>query len=86
MAEAHRVAANDLMAADSEIWLQVNESNDAAVELYKKLGYEVRSRDTDAKEVVRGALSYSFQSTTRLCLSKTLEIVSEAAQTGDLLS
>ena len=82
MAEAHNVAANELAAAGPEIWLQVNESNEAAVELYKKMGYEIRSRDAEAQEVVRGAFSYSFQSTTRLCLCKTLETVSIATGPG----
>jgi hypothetical protein len=77
MEEAHRVAAQDLVAPEFDIWLQVNESNEAAVDLYLKMGYAVKSRETDAKEVVRGALSYSFQSTTRLCLSKTLERLAE---------
>lgn len=56
-----------------ELWLEVSESNLAAVSLYKKLGYEVKLLDPESKEVVRGPLGYSMEISPRLRFAKKLQ-------------
>ena len=47
------------------------------MQLYQKMGYTVVSVDEDAKEVVKGPLSYHFASTRRLRLSMPLPLQKE---------
>ena len=82
MTEAHKWAAV-IKGPASEIWLEVNESNRAAVELYTCMGYKVISVKKDAKEVVRKGVTYAFQSTTRLCLSMPLPPCANANELGE---
>ena len=84
MVAAHELAAA-LPHAPSDIWLEVNESNEAAVKLYTKLGYECVYVQDDAKDMVRGPLCYYFESVRRLCLSRPLAVASEGgeASAGD---
>ena len=82
MTEAHKWAAV-IKGSASEIWLEVNESNRAAVELYKCMGYKVISVKKDAKEVVRSGVTYAFQSATRLCLSMPLPPCANGNELGE---
>ena len=54
------------------LWLEVSATNEAALSLYKSLGYQVAWQDNDAREVLRKAFTYEFGRVVRVCLSKSM--------------